>query len=91
MVGDYNSVTQVGEGSGYQPIIVTSADQLGMVEEEVTTEIIKSEIQVDDDSSHFQIKNESVEYENGLDMKKVIVTKVSWKMCRLGLTTDLHF
>ena len=84
-------MTQVGEGSGYQPIIVTSADQLGMVEEEVTTEIIKSEIQVDDDSSHFQIKNESVEYENGLDMKKVIVTKVSWKMCRLGLTTDLHF
>ena len=57
---------------------MTSADQLGMVEEEVTTEIIKSEIQVDDDSSHFQIKNESVEYENGLDMKKVIVTKVSW-------------
>ena len=52
-----------------------------MVEEEVTTEIIKSEIQVDDDSSHFQIKNESVEYENGLDMKKVIVTKVdrSWE------------
>ena len=39
-------MTQVGEGSGYQPIIVTSADQLGMVEEEVTTEIIKSEIQV---------------------------------------------
>ena len=34
--------------------------------------------QVDDDSSHFQIKNESVEYENGLDMKKVIVTKVSY-------------
>ena len=64
MVRDFNSVTQVGEGSGYQPIIVTSADQLGMVEEEVTTEIIKSEIQVDDDSSHFQIKNESVEYEN---------------------------
>ena len=37
---------QIGESSGYQPIIVTSADQLGMVEEEVTTEIIKSEIQV---------------------------------------------
>jgi len=50
-----------------------------MVEEEVTTEIIKSEIQVDDDSSHFQIKNESVEYENGLDMKKVIVTKSSYE------------
>merc|ERR1712156_2699 len=71
--------SQVGEGSGYQPIIVTSADQLGMVEEEVTTEIIKSEIQVDDDSSHFQIKNESVEYENGLDMKKVIVTKSNYE------------
>merc|ERR1711997_782469 len=39
--------SQIGESSGYQPIIVTSADQLGMVEEEVTTEIIKSEIQVD--------------------------------------------
>ena len=72
---------QVGETSGYQPIIVTSADQLGMVEEEVTTEIIKSEIQVDDDSSHFQIKNESVEYENGLDLKKVIVTKVIFGFC----------
>ena len=52
-----------------------------MVEEEVTTEIIKSEIQVDDDSSHFQIKNESVEYENGLDLKKVIVTKVIFGFC----------
>ena len=66
-----------GEGSSsYQSIILTSGD-MGVVEEEVTTEIIKSEIQVDDDSSHFQIKNESVEYENGLDMKKVIVTKVN--------------
>ena len=41
-----NPACQIGESSGYQPIIVTSADQLGMVEEEVTTEIIKSEIQV---------------------------------------------
>ena len=41
-----NKKCQIGESSGYQPIIVTSADQLGMVEEEVTTEIIKSEIQV---------------------------------------------
>ena len=67
---------QIGESSGYQPIIVTSADQLGMVEEEVTTEIIKTEITTDEHSQQFFIKNETVEYEDGVDMKKVFVTKV---------------
>ena len=71
-----NPTCQIGESSGYQPIIVTSADQLGMVEEEVTTEIIKTEITTDEHSQQFFIKNEAVEYEDGVDMKKVFVTKV---------------
>ena len=47
-----------------------------MVEEEVTTENIKTEITTDENSQQFFIKNEAVEYEDGIDMKKVFVTKV---------------
>ena len=49
---------------------------MGVVEEEVTTEIIKTEITTDENSQQFFIKNEAVEYEDGIDMKKVFVTKV---------------
>ena len=67
---------------------MTSADQLGMVEEEVTTEIIKTEITTDEHSQQFFIKNEAVEYEDGVDMKKVFVTKVrfhseKWNKCQM--------
>ena len=65
-----------GEGSSsYQSIILTSGD-MGVVEEEVTTEIIKTEIQTDDDSDQFLVKHEVVEYEDDVNVKKVFVSKV---------------
>lgn len=45
------------------------------MEEEVTTEIIKTEIQTEEDSDQFLVKHEVVEYEE--DVKKVFVSKVS--------------
>ena len=65
-----------GDGS-YQPIIVTSGDQLGVVEEEVTTEIIKTEIQTDEGSDQFIVTSENLEYEEDVNVKKVFVSKVS--------------
>ena len=53
---------------------------MGVVEEEVTTEIIKTEITTDENSQQFFIKNEAVEYEDGIDMKKVFVTKVQLQL-----------
>lgn len=63
-----------GSSSSFQPLILSS--DMGVVEEEVTTEIIKTEITTDENSQQFFIKNEAVEYEDGIDMKKVFVTKV---------------
>ena len=63
-----------GSSSSFQPMILSS--DMGVVEEEVTTEIIKTEITTDENSQQFFIKNEAVEYEDGIDMKKVFVTKV---------------
>jgi len=72
---------EVGESSGsqaqYQPLILTSDQQLGLVEEEVTTEIIKTEIQTEEDSDQFLVKHEVVEYEE--DVKKVFVSKSSFE------------
>jgi len=68
-----------GEGSSsYQSIILTSGD-MGVVEEEVTTEIIKTEIQTDDDSDQFLVKHEVVEYEDDVNVKKVFVSKSSFE------------
>jgi len=56
---------EVGEGSSsYQPILLTSDHGLDVVEEEVTTEIIKTEIQTDDDCDQFLVKSETVDYED---------------------------
>ena len=63
-----------GSSNSFQPLILSS--DMGVVEEEVTTEIIKTEITTDENSQQFFIKNEAVEYEDGIDMKKVFVTKV---------------
>ena len=73
-----------GSSSSYQPLILSN--DMGVVEEEVTTEIIKTEITTDEHSQQFFIKNEAVEYEDGVDMKKVFVTKVrfhseKWNKC----------
>ena len=59
--------------------MILSSD-MGVVEEEVTTEIIKTEITTDENSQQFFIKNEAVEYEDGIDMKKVFVTKVQLQL-----------
>ena len=67
-----------GSSSSFQPMILSS--DMGVVEEEVTTEIIKTEITTDENSQQFFIKNEAVEYEDGIDMKKVFVTKVQLQL-----------
>jgi len=66
-----------GSSSSYQPLILSN--DMGVVEEEVTTEIIKTEITTDEHSQQFFIKNEAVEYEDGVDMKKVFVTKSNFE------------
>ena len=48
-----------------------------MVEEEVTTEIIKTEIQTDEGSDQFIVTSENLEYEEDVNVKKVFVSKVS--------------
>ena len=68
---------QVGEGSSsYQPILLTSDHGLDVVEEEVTTEIIKTEIQTDDDCDQFLVKSETVDYEDDHISIKKHVSKV---------------
>ena len=47
-----------------------------MVEEEVTTEIIKTEIQTDEGSDQFIVNSETLEYEEDINVKKVFVSKV---------------
>ena len=54
-----------------------TGDQLGVVEEEVTTEIIKTEIQTDEGSDQFIVTSENLEYEEDINVKKVFVSKVS--------------
>ena len=67
-----NPTCQIGESSGYQPIIVTSADQLGMVEEEVTTEIIKSEIQVGTAISNGSVRS--------INISRLMMTAATFKL-----------
>ena len=50
---------------------------MGVVEEEVTTEIIKTEIQTDEGSDQFIVTSENLEYEEDVNIKKVFVSKVS--------------
>ena len=78
-----------GSSSSFQPMILSS--EMGVVEEEVTTEIIKTEITTDENSQQFFIKNEAVEYEDGIDMKKVFVTKVRLQLNVIELNLTESF
>ena len=70
----YKDIVQIGDGSGSYQIV--TGDQLGVVEEEVTTEIIKTEIQTDEGSDQFIVNSETLEYEEDINVKKVFVSKV---------------
>ena len=62
---------------------MTSADQLGMVEEEVTTEIIKSEIQVGSRKNIFSVLS--------INISRLMMTAVTFKLRTRVLSTRMDW
>ena len=62
---------------------MTSADQLGMVEEEVTTEIIKSEIQVGSRKNILAVLS--------INISRLMMTAVTFKLRTRVLSTRMDW
>ena len=62
---------------------MTSADQLGMVEEEVTTEIIKSEIQVGSRKNILSVLS--------INISRLMMTAVTFKLRTRVLSTRMDW